>query len=153
MKLTIDGVGERTSHLTVPMPVKVLEGFNKSTAVLHGPLVFALPIKTEWRKIRGNEPFADWEVHPTTSWNYALESNRAAMTFAEKGVSERPFSPDAPPVTAGVKGRKVPEWKLEHNAAAPPPPSPVQTTEPLEDLTLVPYGCTSLRITEFPTTK
>jgi uncharacterized protein len=47
----------------------------------------------------------------------------------------------------------VPQWKLERNAAAPPPPSPVETSEPLEDLTLVPYGCTSLRITEFPTVK
>ena len=34
--------------------------------------------------------------------------------------------------------------------AADAPPSPVSSAEPLETLTLIPYGCTNLRITEFP---
>ena len=41
-----------------------------------------------------------------------------------------------------VKGRLVPDWTLEHGAAAAPPPSPVTTTGASEDLTLIPYGCT-----------
>jgi hypothetical protein len=49
-----------------------------------------------------------------------------------------------------VKGRRLPAWGLERGAAAPPPQSPVASTGPLEDLTLIPYGCTDLRITEFP---
>ena len=44
----------------------------------------------------------------------------------------------------------MPAWKIEKNAAGLLPASPVQSAEAVEELTLVPYGCTSLRITEFP---
>jgi hypothetical protein len=39
---------------------------------------------------------------------------------------------------------------MEKSAAASPPASPVTSDEALEDLTLVPYGCTDLRIAVFP---
>jgi uncharacterized protein len=133
------------------------EGFGRSSVLSWGPLVFALPVGAEWKKLRGNEPFADWEVLPTSAWNYALELDNKRLKESAavewKPIGERPFSPEGAPVFAKVKGRNVPSWKLERNAAAPPPPSPVETSEPLEELTLVPYGCTSLRITEFPTVK
>ena len=65
-------------------------------------------------------------------------------------VGACPFSPDGAPVVARVTGRRVPGWAIEHNAAGPLPQSPVRSAEPLEDLVLVPYGCTNLRVTEFP---
>jgi hypothetical protein len=41
------------------------------------------------------------------------------------------------------------EWDVEHGAAAAPPASPVESSEPLEDPVLIPHGCTTLRVTEF----
>jgi hypothetical protein len=36
------------------------------------------------------------------------------------------------------------------NSAAAAPQSPLKSDQPLEELVLIPYGCTNIRITEFP---
>ncbi len=55
-----------------------------------------------------------------------------------------------PPVLLLVSGRRLPGWKMKNNSSGDPPLSPVQSKKPVEELTLVPYGCARLRITEFP---
>jgi len=128
---------------------------NNSGAITFGPLVMALPLGEEWKKIRGEEPHADWEVYPTTPWNYAIGRSRGETEWSVNmpgGVPDDaiPFSADNHAVEFVVPARLVPEWKLEHNAAGPLPASPVKSSEPLTKLKLIPYGCTSLRIAEFP---
>jgi uncharacterized protein len=71
--------------------------------------------------------------------------------FHEHALGDCPFSPEGAPVTATVQGRQLPDWRLEHGVAADPPESPVEASAPPETVTLIPYGCTNLRITEFPT--
>ena len=154
----IPGAWSRTPKvisLRLPMPVRLYHGFNDSVAIERGPLVYALNIGAEWKKLKDNPQFADWEVFPTTPWNYALQLDREhperSVTFEERPIGSPPFSAQAFPVIARVKGRRLTDWKMARGAAAPPPSSPVRSPEPLEELTLVPYGCTDLRITEFPT--
>jgi hypothetical protein len=147
--------GPTELSLELPSSVRLYHGFNDSVAIQRGPLVYALEVGAEWRKVKDNPRFADWEVYPTTPWNYALAIDREhpdrSVTFeVTKGTLPR-FSRGGSPIVARVNGRRLPGWCIERGAAAPPPRSPVEGEGPLEELTLVPYGCTDLRITEFPT--
>jgi hypothetical protein len=144
-------------YLRFPMKPAVRNGDRGSSSIERGPLVYSLPIRGYWKQLKGKPPFADWEVFPLSPWNYALQLDpvfpEASITFVQKGLTRRPFSPESPPIVAMVKGRRVPWWTIEKNAAGPVPESPVESDQPLEDFTLVPYGCTSLRVTEFPVLK
>lgn len=149
-----DWSGSTRVELRLPMRTRLERRYHDSVAVLRGPLVYSLKIGESWKQVKGEAPHADWEVHPTTQWNYGLaldEGNPdASVSYETRPIGDCPFSPDGAPVEATVKGRLVPEWGLQHNAAGDLPQSPVTSEEPEVDLTLIPYGCTNLRVTEFP---
>jgi hypothetical protein len=153
--ITIEKSGRSEITLRLPMSVRLWQGYNNSVAVLRGPLVYALPVASEWKRLKGNPPFADWEVYPTTPWSFALKIDREhpekSIEFVTRPLAGPPFSAEAAPVLAHVEARALPQWTLEKNAAAPPPESPVKSDQPVVHRDLVPYGCTSLRVTELPT--
>ena len=64
------------------------------------------------------------------------------------------FSPDGAPMQATVIGRQLlTDYGLQRGWAAELPFggwSAIESNESLTELTLIPYGCTNLRITEFP---
>lgn len=142
--------GDRVT-LKFPMPVRSSRWFNNSLAVERGPLVFALKIGEDWRKLKdyGYKGAADYEVRPSTPWNYALNGIEGAE-IAEHPLSEYPFSPNSAPVSIKVQARRLPGWGMANGSAAPPPPSPVTSSMPLETIELIPYGAAKLRITVFP---
>ncbi|HRW04812.1 MAG TPA: glycoside hydrolase family 127 protein, partial [Caldilineaceae bacterium] len=152
--------GTTTVELTLPMQPRRITRPQNTVAISRGPLVYALPIGEDWRRIHVDKPLrelphADWEVHPATAWNYALllaNSDLAdTIQFTEHPLVSPHFVPDTPPVSATVKGRRMPGWTNENGSAGPLPTGGTAATEPIEQLRLIPYGCTNLRITEFPT--
>ncbi len=155
---------EGTTELVLTLPMKPLatRRYNQAIAIERGPLVYALSIGEEWKAVHEGQPLrepphGDWEVYPTSAWNYALDVSPATVgrdsQFVERPVGDVPFSPAGAPVVAEVQGIKVPEWKLDGGRAGDAPKSPVAVEGTTETLTLIPYGCTNLRITEFPTLK
>jgi len=148
--------GDRV-ELTLPLQPRVSRWFNDSVAIERGPLVFSYGIGESWVKLRDRGLTADWQVFPTTAWNYALALDpanpSASIQVTESAVGEAPFSRKHAPVSLKVKGRRLPGWLAEDGAANPLPPSPVAMDQHEEELALIPYAAAKLRITAFPLAK
>jgi uncharacterized protein len=146
--------GRQGVALHLPMTIRAQTRYHNSLSIERGPLVYALKIEEDWQQIRGELPHADWEVHPKSPWNYALDMDRAhpeqGCIFTSHALSGTPFAPESVPVRIQVQGRRLPTWTMEHHAAGILPESQVSSSELLEALTLIPYGSTNLRVTEFP---
>jgi len=151
--------GDRVA-LRFPLRIRTSQWYHDSVAVERGPLIFSLKIGEQWRKVDhgmahpAKPPAADWEVLPTTPWNYGLilDLNHpgTSVHVVEKPMGQFPFSADGTPVEIVVEGRRIPGWKLVNGSAGPLPTRPVVSSEPIEALTLIPYGAAKLRITAFP---
>jgi len=154
--------GDRV-ELTLPLRARTSRWMNDSIAIERGPLVFSLRIGEAFRRTTAkmNNPAPpeaiDYEVRPTSAWNYGLVIPEGdierSIEVVSKSVGEYPFTAAGTPVELRVKARRVPEWKVEQNSAGAPPQSPVTSREPIETVTLIPYGAAKLRITAFPQIK
>jgi len=144
--------GDRV-ELRFPMNVRLSSWYNQSVAVERGPLVYSLRVGESWHKLKQTGPSADWEVYPTSPWNYGLvvdPRNPSGFTLKERPLARQPFTAMDAPVEITAKARRVPQWGLVDDSPGPVPVSPVTSRRPEETVTLVPYGAARLRITAFP---
>ena len=155
-----------TLHL--PMNIRVSRWDKASVAVERGPLVYALKIKHNWKKVAERfSGFPDWEVRSGSAWNYALclldeQWKHFALISRERtpdsyfrinypDVPEGSNPWENPPIELICKAKKVDGWEiLDEDVMPDVPQSPVINDNPVEQVTLVPYGCTQIRITYFP---
>jgi hypothetical protein len=153
-KITREWAPGDVIQIKMPFPVMVGHGYKGSVHVTRGPLLFSLDIGEKWKKLEEKGQTADWEVDPTTPWNYGLVINKddpqSSFVVDYGKMGERPFSPKGTPISLRAKGIRISSWKLEDNSAGPLPQSPVKQSGPTETLTLIPYGAAKLRITSFP---
>ncbi len=148
-----------TITLRLPMRIAVTTWAKNKGAVSvnYGPLSFALAIKERWQRYGNNPDWPEWEVFPDSPWNYGLDLGtdpaKAIKVIHRPGpLAAQPFTPDAAPIRLRVPARRVPGWQVDQfNVAGLLQASPAKSTEPVEQIALVPMGAARLRISAFPT--
>jgi len=137
-------------ELRLPAPVRVSRWHKEFAGLERGPLVYALPLGEEWKAVGEEGGVPTHEVRPTTPWNYALEAAAPVRVERPRAVSARPWTAAAAPIALVARARRVPGWTRYDGVDGTLPASPLATNAPEEAVTLVPYGCTTLRMSEFP---
>jgi hypothetical protein len=143
--------------------VRATRWAENSVAVERGPLVYALRIEEDWRHVKGSDAYGDYyEVHPQSPWNYGLLEAAVKTPATGFKLVQRssnggyPWTQQGAPIEIQTQGKRIPEWQLYNHRAGPLPhsrPSQHLQREQPDNIVLLPYGSTRLRITEFPVVK
>ena len=150
-------------ELKLPMHIYKNTWHENSVSIERGPLVYALKIGERVEKVHNTKDADKYgatydEVHPTTPWNYGLlnipdHELEKAFQLQVNPVTTYPWNLQNAPLSLRTKGRRIPSWQLYNQMAGPLPYSMIyqlETAPEDEDIILVPYGCTQLRISQFP---
>lgn len=146
-------------RLSLPMHLTVRRWpkNHDAASVDYGPLTFSLNIGERWAAYGSNKDWPQYEVFPTTAWNYGLILDPAdpasSFQLVKKSgpLAAQPFTPETAPFEVRAQARKIPAWRLDRfGLVGKLQDSPVESAEPIETVSLIPMGAARLRITSFP---
>jgi hypothetical protein len=163
-----------TFEMNIPMNTKFIKRTDSSVAVKRGPLYYALRIGEAYRQLRHNyEGSADWEIYPASAWNIGLYTTfRAAYASVieeHHPIPEYPWAHqeevlydendksyktwrEKEPVILHIRGRVIRNWGYHRIYAMSDDIKRDEDRDYGEEVNveLIPYGCSALRISEFP---
>ncbi len=146
--------------LTLPMrlAVRTWEQQHGAVTVDRGPISYSLRIGENWERYGGTDEWPEFDVLPTTPWNYGLVLDpvdpTANLEVVERPgrVAANPFRQDSVPIVIRAQARRIPEWGFdEHDLISVLQQSPARSREPVETVELIPMGAARLRLAVFPT--
>lgn len=121
--------------------------------LVRGPLVFSVPIVATVQRLEytrdGVErkfPYCDYQMLPASKWNFGFCDEDFEVFF--NSINDMPFSTEHPPIQIRTKMVLVP-WEETGGVCAISPSQKIALSKPI-DISLQPYGCTNLRMTEMP---
>lgn len=150
--------------VTVPMTARFIPWNNQAVTVERGPLLYAFPVPEHvtidtatYANLNGKRSpdpdFPALSLTPAGKWNYKLVTEgRDSLIVIKRATMGYPFDPNNSPVVIQVRAKQLPGWQLQENRFTPqlPKPGVLAATDAQETITLVPYGCTRLRLAAFP---
>jgi hypothetical protein len=164
-----------TLHLPMQLKVRQWEQNKNSVSVNYGPLTYSLKIEekyikedskktaigdSRWQANADPQKWPSYEIHPASAWNYGLIINEKHPENSIKIVrrawprDNNPFTNTSAPIQLIAKGKKILSWTVDqYGLCNILPQSPVENSEPVTQLRLVPMGGARLRISSFPVTK
>lgn len=154
-------------ELTLPMQVALSTWYERSVAIERGPLLYALKVESEKQEHIFSEADSKYGTHYTTyepksAWNFGLTEQvvKNAHTYFKvtklKHDKKYPWTAQTTPLQIETVAKQIPFWTMYNNMAGPQPygytiyGSEEVYSNPEQTITLIPFGCTKLRIAEFP---
>ncbi|GAB3817670.1 beta-L-arabinofuranosidase domain-containing protein [Kribbella italica] len=138
--------------VTLPMRIstRVWADNQNSVSVDRGPLTYSLAIAERYERIGGTDEWPELAVYPESPWNYGLPAD-PTFELVRREAGQDPFTQDGVPVALTTTGQRIPQWETDtEDVVGLLQPGPALTTEPVEQIALIPMGAARLRVASFP---
>jgi len=165
--ITINRIWSNNDLLEVEFPMELTTSNwgKNSRAVERGPLVYALKIEERWEKGHQESEGDYFSVFPESAWNYGIlqdvvknPKENLKVNKVQTVTDDFIWNLGHAPIEITAQGKQIPGWKAVDGIAYQPITArdgvyKGKIDDKIEQLTLVPIGCTKVRIVAFPVVK